>query len=276
MSQRLDYGTSTHVGLVRTNNEDNFLADPDLGLWLIADGMGGHEAGEVASQLVIDYVAEAVKNHTPLVDAIAQSHFEVKEAVNRNIGKPNMGTTIVALSTKKQQYQVAWVGDSRAYLWDPHKHNIQQISKDHSYVQSLVDSGALKKEAMQSHPQKNIITQSLGVSALESVIVDTFDGHWQTGQKIVLCSDGLSDLVTDAETAHIIRQNQHKSDQQIADLLVQMALKKGGIDNVTVEVISAPEEITPTSRINQMLGSLHFALSASALVLVIIFWLAYK
>ncbi len=276
MDQRLDYGTSTHVGLVRTNNEDNFFADPDLGLWLIADGMGGHDAGEVASQLVIDYVAKAVKKRTPLADAIEQSHFEVKDAVNRNIGKPNMGTTIVALLSKKQHYQAAWVGDSRAYLWDPHKHNIQQISKDHSYVQSLVDSGAIKQEEMQNHPQKNIITQSLGVSALETVSVDTYEGQWQAGQKILLCSDGLSDLVADTETAHIIRQNQHRSDQQIAELLVQAALKKGGIDNVTVGVISAPEETTQVNRINQMLGSLHFALSASALLLVIIFWLVYK
>lgn len=276
MSQRLDYGTSTHVGLVRTNNEDNFLADPDLGLWLIADGMGGHEAGEVASQLVIDFVSQAVTKSTPLIDAIAQSHFEVKDAVKRNIGKPNMGTTVVGLLSKKQQYQVAWVGDSRAYLWDPHKHTIQQISKDHSYVQSLVDSGAIKHEDMQSHPQKNIITQSLGVSALESVTVDTFNGQWQTDQKIVLCSDGLSDLVSDAETAHIIRQNQHKTDQQIADLLVQAALKKGGVDNVTVGIISAPKDINQVSRLNHILGSLHFVLSASALVLLVIFWLAFK
>lgn len=276
MSQRLDYGASTHVGLVRTNNEDNVFADADLGLWLIADGMGGHDAGEVASQIAIDFVVQAVKKKTPLVDAIAQSHFEIKDAVNNNIGKPNMGTTIVALESDAQRYKVAWVGDSRAYLWDPYQHKLKQISKDHSYVQSLVDSGAINKEDMQHHPQKNIITQSLGVSALESVTVDTYSGQWQAGQKILLCSDGLSDLVADSETAHIMRQNQLKSDQEIVDALVEKALKKGGNDNISVAVISAPDADDKATRLNQMLGSLHFLLSASALILVIVFWLAYK
>ena len=155
-----------------------------------------------------------------------------------------MGTTIVALLVNGPTYQVAWVGDSRAYLWDPFSHELKQISKDHSYVQALVDSGAITPEEMQTHAQKNIITQSLGVASLDQVEVDTIEGAWNTGQKILLCSDGLSDLVTDDEIAHIFRKNQNKSNQEIVDKLIDLSLEKGGIDNVTIEIISAPEDLS--------------------------------
>lgn len=245
MTSGLDYGAGTHVGLVRSNNEDNFLAEPELGLWLIADGMGGHDAGEVASQIVKDSVFDAVKNNVPLTEAIHQSHNDVKNAAEQNIGSPNMGTTIIALLTRGSYYQLAWVGDSRAYLWDPLHHHIRQLSKDHSYVQSLVDSGAITEAEMSTHAQKNIITQSLGVSSLEHVCVDTIEGEWQKGQKILLCSDGLSDLVTDDEIAHTIRKYHQQSDQLVVDKLIQQALDKGGQDNVTIAVISAPENPPP-------------------------------
>ncbi|HEY9033162.1 MAG TPA: PP2C family serine/threonine-protein phosphatase [Pseudomonadales bacterium] len=241
MTSSLDYGAGTHVGLVRSNNEDNFLADPEIGLWLIADGMGGHDAGEVASQIVRDSVYQAIRNNTPLADAIHQSHDDVKSAAEQNIGSPNMGTTIIALLSKDNFYQVAWVGDSRAYLWDPMQHHLKQLSKDHSYVQALVDSGAITPEEMSTHAQKNIITQSLGVSSLDRVSVDIIEGEWAKGQKILLCSDGLSDLVSDDEISHTIRRHHQRSNQEIVDRLIQLALDKGGQDNVTIEIISAPE-----------------------------------
>lgn len=235
-----EFGASTHTGLVRSNNEDNYLADPTIGLWLVVDGMGGHDAGEVASQIVRDSVNQAIKNRKPLNDAILQSHFDVQDAANNNIGSPNMGTTIVALQSLGENYKVAWVGDSRAYLWDNKQHQLKQLSKDHSYVQSLVDAGLLKPEEMNSHPQKNVITQSLGISVLETVTVDSIEGQWSPEQKILLCSDGLTDLVSDMEIAHILRKYQHKTPQEISDILIETALSKGGIDNVTVEVINAP------------------------------------
>lgn len=280
MASSLDYGARSHVGLVRTNNEDNFLADAKLGLWLIADGMGGHDAGEVASQIVTDSVSQAVRNKIALNDAIYQSHFDVKDAAKRNIGSPNMGTTIVALLCQADKYQVSWVGDSRAYLWDPHKHPIQQISKDHSYVQSLVDSGMITEEEMHNHPQKNIITQSLGVAALDTVTVDSIHGHWQAGQKILLCSDGLTDLVSNDEIAHIIRKNQQKSSQEIADVLVQAALDKGGVDNVTVEIISAPNTHTATNTASSQARadqSYRIVMSVTALAFILFTaWITLK
>lgn len=241
------YGAGTNVGLVRTNNEDTFLAEPESGLWLIADGMGGHDAGEVASKIVKESVFQSIKDGVPLKTAIHQSHADVKHAAEQNIGSPNMGTTIVALLCSGSDYQISWVGDSRAYLWDPLNHQLKQLSKDHSYVQALVDSGAITEEEMHTHPQKNIITQSLGVSDLDKVTVDSVNYTWATGQKILLCSDGLTDLVTDAEISHIFRKHQSKTNQDLVDALIQTALDKGGIDNVTIEVVSAPENLSELS-----------------------------
>ena len=243
MAQGLEYGAGTHVGLVRSNNEDAFLAEPDLGLWLIADGMGGHDAGEVASKIVKDSVYASTQRRQPLISAIEQSHNDVKTAASNNIGSHNMGTTIVALLTQKLEYSVAWVGDSRAYLWDPMTASLRQLSKDHSFVQALFDSGTITKEDMLTHPQKNVITQSLGIADLEDVCVDQVDGVWSQGQKILLCSDGLSDIVSDDEIITVFRKMANKSDQQIADTLIEVALDHGGNDNVTIAVISAPTNI---------------------------------
>lgn len=269
-ASKLEYGAGTNVGLVRTNNEDCYLAEPDYGLWLIADGMGGHDAGEVASRIVKESVFESVKNGGSLKNAISQSHTDVKDAAAQNIGSPNMGTTIVALSTGGADYEIAWVGDSRAYLWDPLNQKFTQLSKDHSYVQALVDSGAITVEEMHTHAQKNIITQSLGVSELESVEVDVINGVWGPRQQILLCSDGLTDLVSDEEISAIFRKYHSKADQAIVDKLITLALDKGGIDNVTVEVVSAPKNINElTSKSNgDLLKKSRWALAAIAAVVV--------
>ncbi len=236
MPPLLQYGAGTHVGLVRDNNEDCYLSRPDIGLWLIADGMGGHDAGEVASSIARDHVNKAVTEGTRLKQAIAGSHHAVKDAAENDIGSPNMGTTLVALKVKGIQYQIAWVGDSRAYLWD--KNSLKQISIDHSYVQELLDSGAISKEEMHNHSQKNIITQSIGISNIDEVKVDEIKGVLEPGQKILLCSDGLSDLVDDDEIENIISRT-YEEDQVLVDRLIGKALKNGGTDNVTVQLISA-------------------------------------
>lgn len=237
MPAELISGSNTNVGLVRGNNEDCFLSRPDIGLWLVADGMGGHEAGEVASNLAKDYIEKAVSKGHNLQESISQSHFAVQQAAANNIGSPNMGTTIVALRLHGIQYEVAWVGDSRAYLWD--NGTLTQISTDHSYVQELLACGAIKPEEVATHAQRNIITQSIGVSTLDTVRVDVVSGILQEGQKIILCSDGLSDLVPDEQIAEILGKT-YEDSQALADRLVARALDNGGWDNVTVQVITTP------------------------------------
>ncbi len=242
MPKNLEYGAATHVGLVRDNNEDCYLANPELGLWLIADGMGGHDAGEVASDIVKTSIEQSVLSKQALVPAIIQSHEAVKKAVNNGIGSPNMGTTVIALSSQDDNYQIGWVGDSRAYRWRPTEQSFEQISKDHSYVQSLFDAGSISKEEMDNHPQKNVITQCLGASELDSVQPGLVEGKWQNREKIILCSDGLTDIVSDNEIKHAVKKFHNKTDQELVDHLIELALEKGGVDNVTIEVISAPTE----------------------------------
>lgn len=237
----LKSASATNVGLVRDNNEDCYLSRPDLGLWLVADGMGGHEAGEIASALVKEHIEKAISQGEMLEKAIYESHGAVQQAAANNIGSPNMGTTVVALQVKSITYKVAWVGDSRAYLWRDGE--LSQISTDHSYVQQLYESGAISKEEMTNHAQRNVITQSLGVSTLDNVQVDVVEGLFEPQQKILLCSDGLSDLLSDQEIAAVLEKNYLSEEEQV-NKLIDSALKKGGHDNVTVQIISAPPKQT--------------------------------
>lgn len=248
MPPLLQYGASTNVGLVRENNEDCYLSRPDIGLWLIADGMGGHDAGEVASSIVRDHINQAINQGGRLTQAISDSHQAVKDAAANNIGSPNMGTTVVALQVNGIQYKVAWVGDSRAYRWD--NDSLTQISIDHSYVQELLDSGAISKEEMVNHSQKNIITQSIGVSNLKDLKVDEINGMLAPGEKILLCSDGLTDLVEDDEIDLILSRS-YEDNQVLVDRLVEKALENGGTDNITIQLISAASQDTLTDEIQR-------------------------
>ena len=237
MAPPLEYGASTHVGLVRENNEDCFLNRPDISLWLVADGMGGHDAGEVASGIARDYIEQAVGKGESLKQAVEESHHAVKDAAANDIGSPNMGTTVVAIKVEGIQYTIAWVGDSRAYLWD--KNHLRQISVDHSYVQELLKSGVITEDEVAHHAQRNIITQSIGVSSLSDVEVGIINGIFEPGQKILLCSDGLSDMLEDEEIENILGRT-YESNQDLVDKLIAKALQNGGTDNVTVQLISAP------------------------------------
>ena len=242
MPPPLRNGAASHTGLVRSNNEDCYLADADLGLWLVADGIGGQEAGEVASNIVKESIAESISQGVNLHDAIHRSHAAIKSAAQNNAGSPNMGTTVVAMLTQRHRYQISWVGDSRAYLWDEDSLTLTQLSKDHSYVQALFDSGAITAEQMENHAQKNIITQSLGTAEDIEVTVDSVTGSWREHQQIILCSDGLSDLVRHAQLRNILIKHRGAQEQALVDILVQVALDHGGTDNISVVVVSAPDE----------------------------------
>lgn len=272
MASTLSYGAGTHTGLVRSNNEDCFLAEPELGLWLVADGIGGQEAGEVASNIVKNSIQQSVSLGLNLHDAIHQSHTAIKLAAKNNNGSPNMGTTVVTLLTQAERYQISWVGDSRGYLWDEKTLTLSRLTKDHSYVQALFDSGLITAEEMENHAQKNIITQSLGTSEDVDITVDTIVGDWLAQQKIILCSDGLSDLVKDAEIRNILIKNRDSSNQKITDTLIDAALERGGNDNVTVSIISGPD----TTALKQGFGvKKHQKFAIAGLTLTALLLLSY-
>ncbi len=239
------FSAATDVGLQRNNNEDTYLSSPEVGLWVVADGMGGHAAGEVASAIVSETIDKEVQNGASLSDAIQASHRQVLTAAANGEGGQGMGSTVVALHSNGHHYEVAWVGDSRAYLWSPNKEEsesrLTQLSTDHSYVQMLFQTGAISEDELETHPEKNIITQCLGSVELDTVTVDQVEGAWNSGEKILLCSDGLSDVVSAKEIDEILL-NKPIPEEAIREL-ISLALARGGRDNVTVSLVERPSPI---------------------------------
>jgi PPM family protein phosphatase len=232
----IEYGHSTHVGLRREHNEDTYYADGGLGLWLVADGMGGHEHGEVASALARDTLVREVGRGAELVRAIQLADEEIIRHSTRRSEALPMGTTVAAMRLLDGgQYEVAWVGDSRVYLWDG---SLRQVSQDHSYVQELIDQGAITSEQARSHPHRNVVTQALGVTDPQSLRVESVRGRFTPGMQFLLCSDGLTEEVKDGVIAAIVAR-QDLTPQECVDHLVLAALDGGGSDNVTVILVRA-------------------------------------
>ncbi len=233
------YGAATNIGNHRENNEDSYVSNPDEKLWIVADGMGGLGFGEVASAIAVYTISQMVKAGHGINQSIELSHKNIKEyAESENIGT-NMGTTLVLLFCQGSLYNVFWVGDSRAYLFGDH---LTQITRDHSLIQSLLDQGELSRAEAAIDPRKSAITRALGVQELENVRADSISEKWQKDQKILLCSDGLTDCVGDADIEKIIRES--SSDQQAVDTLIAKALASGGKDNITAVLVSAPDTTT--------------------------------
>lgn len=228
----IEFGHGTHVGLRRPHNEDTYCAEPELGLWLVADGMGGHELGEVASALARDTVAQFVNEGQGLSDAITQADRHIIHHSQARGQSVPMGTTVVAVKISGNEYEGAWVGDSRIYRWNG---SLTQLSSDHSYVQELIEQGAISAEQARTHPNRNVVTQALGVTEPESLKVETVSGTLEPGEYLLLCSDGLTEEVDDDGIAAILDQN--LSPQECVDHLILAALDHGGSDNVTVVLL---------------------------------------
>jgi protein phosphatase len=229
----IEFGHLSHVGLRRELNEDTYYGDAELGLWLVADGMGGHEFGEVASALARDAVVREVRAGRGLAEAVRRADEDIiRQSQRRAEGLP-MGTTMVAVKIDGHRFELAWVGDSRAYLWDG---RLRQLSSDHSYVQELIDQGAITAEQARSHPHRNVVTQALGVTDPENLKVETVSGELRPGFQILLCSDGLTEEVDDRNIASLLA-DRDLSAQECVDHLVAAALEGGGSDNVTVVLL---------------------------------------
>ena len=232
----IEFGHSTHVGLRREHNEDTYYADADLGLWLVADGMGGHEYGEVASALARDTLVREVGNGVELVRAIQLADEEIIRHSTRSSEALPMGTTIAALRLQESgEFEIAWVGDSRVYAWHD---GLKQLSQDHSYVQELVDQGAITSEQARSHPHRNVVTQALGVTDPQSLRVASVHGQLTPGMQLLLCSDGLTEEVKDSAIAAIVGR-QDLTPQECVDHLILAALDGGGSHDVTVILVRA-------------------------------------
>lgn len=255
----------TNVGLVRSNNEDNFIVNVDLTqndwfipsdtskdinlgkagcLMVVADGMGGMNAGEVASAIAINTVKEEFsakglmkitksdeKIKTFMQKVVVKADDNIKKAVDQDSSTSGMGTTIVMAWILGNKAHIVWCGDSRAYLFNANS-GLSRLSNDHSYVQQLVDEGKLDPELAFDHPNSNIITRSLGDSHIKAR-PDYMSRTLSEGDIVFLCSDGLCGLCRDEEILDVINQEVENVEQYKTNL-INAALEAGGHDNVTI------------------------------------------
>ena len=233
---RFATGSATHTGLVRANNEDSYLVDGDHQLYAVADGIGGHRGGEVASRTAIEALRATVASGRPVNEAITRANSAVLERAAGDSELTGMGTTMTAVVVGgAQQLLVGHVGDSRAYLL--HEGILTRVTDDHSLVEELVREGRLTAEQAESHPRRNIVTRALGVDA--EVEVDLFTVDVIPGDRIVICSDGLTTMVRERDIERLLRNEPDA--QRAAELLVDAANRAGGEDNTTVVVVEVVE-----------------------------------
>lgn len=230
----------TDVGLIRSGNEDNYLMVPEKGTFIVADGMGGHAAGEVASEMAVRIVAQDLGSFRGLspdeaasrmILAIRDANAAIYERTLSEHDKRGMGTTSTVLVLHANRYLLGQVGDSRGYLMRDGV--FHQVTKDHSYVQEQVDAGYLTPEQARTHPYSNVITRCVGASG--DVTPDLFSGVVRAGDVFLLASDGLTGMLEDDVLAAIIQSDD--TPEKWVDRLVAEANRRGGLDNITVIVV---------------------------------------
>lgn len=223
----------THTGRVRVVNEDRFLDDPARGLWAVADGMGGHSAGDIAAGLVIATLAARTATGASAVEILGALETANSAVRAQSSGSGSVsGSTVAALRIDGDRFSIFWAGDSRVYRLGAD--GLERLSRDHSVVQALVDSGAISADSARHHPQANVITRALGTG--DTVEVETVSGKVQPGDVFLLCSDGLSGCVADADIAAQLALPIDVA----ADMLLSLALAAGGEDNITLIVVAVP------------------------------------
>lgn len=246
MTYALTYAAASHVGLIRGNNEDSAYAGPHL--LALADGMGGHAAGEIASQLMISHIAH-VDDVGPgddmcgqLADAMTEGNAAIANQIDINPATEGMGCTLDAFFFNDDTLAICHVGDSRGYLYRDGQ--LEQITKDDTYVQSLVDEGQLAPEDVSNHPQRSLILKALTGRPVEPTLMLR---DVRPGDRYLLCSDGLSDPVSHDTIADIVSGG---TLDQAAERLIDLALRSGGPDNVTVvlgEIVDTSDDYTPAA-----------------------------
>lgn len=237
---------ATNVGTVRAVNEDAVLARPELGLWVVADGMGGHEAGNVASQMIVESLGELQKPQVlnDFIDQIENRIIDVNERLLEYseimLDGRVSGSTVVSLVIYGHAGVCLWMGDSRLYQYRGNQ--LQQISRDHSQVSELLQAGAITAEEARHHPESNVITRAVGTNDIPYLDVDVFDV--QLGDVLLLCSDGLYNaLDEDSITACL---DAAEPDEMVTQL-IDAALAHGATDNVSVVAVKGIREGMPVT-----------------------------
>ncbi len=240
----MKYAVKTDIGK-RANNQDSYLLPPDecsTCLFAVADGMGGHAAGALASKLLVDGLSanpgkfKTDREIKQLKNMIERVNLNVFEASENDETLQGMGSTLVCALILGEKYIAANVGDSRLYHFNGE--TIKRVTTDHSFVEQLVMQGAITREEARVHPQRNIITRAMGVSP--TVDIDVFEHDWRPGDILLLCSDGLHGPVEEDEIVAILQSGQ--SLDEMSETLTQTALDNGGTDNITLILIQCEED----------------------------------
>ena len=232
-------GFKTDVGRLRTVNEDNLLADPELGLFIVADGMGSHQAGELASSIttveIANYVREQIclgnEPESVIIEAIHKANTEIVRSSPKNMDNGEMGSTVVLALFIDERVLIAHVGDSRAYLIADKE--IKQLTHDHSFVAEWVREGRITLEEARAHPNRHKIYSVLGIDAV--LDIEIAERPWENSFGLMLCSDGLNNMINDDEIKQVL--DLCDDPQAACDRLVNIANEKGGEDNITVILI---------------------------------------
>ena len=238
----LTYASRSDVGMIRSGNEDSVFADANAhrGVFMVADGMGGHAAGEIASDMAVRIVSRELSplrditspgGESALKAAVRDANRAIFERTLSELDKQGMGTTASVLLLSGPRYLIGQVGDSRVYR--VRNGVLQQLTKDHSYVQEQVDAGYITPEQARYHPYSNVITRCVGAS--REVEADTYSGEVQTGDVFLVASDGLTGMVDDARLQHLL--SSHSSPGRMVDALINEANGRGGLDNITAVVV---------------------------------------
>lgn len=240
--------SDTNVGMVREVNEDSIMTKPEVGLWAVADGMGGYEAGDIASNMIVSSLLEIEKHENLhlLVDAIED---KIIDANNRILEYSDimhdgrvLGSTVVSLLIKGQVGICLWAGDSRLYLL--RNNQLQQVSRDHSHVQELIDQGSITNEEAINHPDANVITRAIGTS--KELYIDIKSFNVQVGDTFLLCSDGLYNAVDEIEIEGQMKNID--TDDAVKQLIVK-ALENGAPDNVSVILVKSASELNQSNKV---------------------------
>jgi protein phosphatase/serine/threonine-protein phosphatase Stp1 len=227
----------SHPGAVRSHNEDNYVDRPDIGLWAVADGAGGHEAGEVASAMIAESLS-SIPSGLSASELLAQvrlrisaTHQALRDEAARRGPRATIASTLVVLLARDGHFACLWAGDSRIYLL--RAGHLSQVTRDHSLVQELVDAGTITAEEAEGHPRANIITRAVGADS-DELELEKVSGKLLAGDRFLLCSDGLNKTLPDDELAQALGNNNGVSPAQG---LIDIALARRATDNVTAVTV---------------------------------------
>jgi len=231
----------TDKGNKRSLNEDNYYIDKDINFFMVADGMGGHAAGEVASQIAASFTADFDFDLSEPLKSLSSLTYKInQEIINKSSSNQEymgMGTTFAAAIIKDQNIYYINLGDSRIYLYNKNNKQLKKISKDHSLVGKLLRENKITEEEAFNHPKKNIVTQALGLE--KNLDLDSGQLELSENDYLLLCTDGLTDMIRESEIEKVFKANEQP--EKISELLLDKAMNSGGLDNITLIVVDYNE-----------------------------------